>query len=205
MIYLFYICLTFINYMNIKPKNLMKKNLTFFAFATMMVLGMSSVFYACSDDDDNNNSKEQGDKAVKELQSRLLDEDGNVVFGEPNDQGVYEVGIETQTDAQKLVSQYAKDYSGAANYTYTLPDARGTVRVNQGDEEGVHYNLEVRVKGIPEMNLQVVEPNYMEGENKIIPFTSYDCNNCSIPFKVPNMAAKKCPSCGSSNVRKKTK
>ena len=184
----------------------MKKNLTFFTFATLMLLGMSSVFYACSsDDDDNNNSKEQGDKAVKELQSRLLDEDGNVVFGAPNDQGVYEVGIETQTDAQKLVSQYAKDYSGAANYTYTLPDARGTVRVNQGDEEGVHYNLEVRVKGIPEMNLQVVEPNYMEGENKIIPFTSYDCNNCSIPFKVPNMAAKKCPSCGSSNVTKKTK
>lgn len=183
----------------------MKKNYTFFTFATMMLLGMSSVFYACSSDDDNNNSKEQGDKAVKELQSRLLDEDGNVVFGEPNDQGVYEVGIETQTDAQKLVSQYAKDYSGAANYTYTLPDARGTVRVNQGDEEGVHYNLEVRVKGIPEMNLQVVEPNYMEGENKIIPFTSYDCNNCSIPFKVPNMAAKKCPSCGSSKVTKKTK
>jgi DNA-directed RNA polymerase subunit RPC12/RpoP len=183
----------------------MKTNKFYLLLATFMVCA-TSVFISCSsDDDDNNNSKEQGDKAVKELQSRLLDEDGNVVFGEPNDQGVYEVGIETQTDAQKLVSQYAKDYSGAANYTYTLPDARGTVRVNQGDEEGVHYNLEVRVKGIPEMNLQVVEPNYMEGENKIIPFTSYDCNNCSIPFKVPNMAAKKCPSCGSSNVRKKTK
>ena len=51
----------------------MKKNLTFFTFATLMLLGMSSVFYACSsDDDDNNNSKEQGEKAVKELQSRLI-------------------------------------------------------------------------------------------------------------------------------------
>ena len=87
-----------------------------------------------------------GDKAVTELKTRLIDEDGAVVFGELNEQGCYEIGIETLTDAQKLVGQYAKNYDGnAATYTYTLPDARGTVRVDKGDVAGVYYNVKFAV------------------------------------------------------------
>ena len=180
----------------------MKTNKFFLSLATVMVC-VSSVFISCSsDDDDNNSSKELGDKAVEELKSRLLDEEGVVVFGEKNEQDFYEVGIETQADAQKLVAQYAKNYAGTANYTYTLPDARGSVQVNKGNEEGVYYNLEIRVKSIPQIKLQVVEPNYMEGDNKIRPFTSYDCNDCGLKFKIPNLAAKICPTCGSKNVKK---
>ena len=119
----------------------MKTNKFFLSLATVMVC-VSSVFISCSsDDDDNNSSKELGDKAVEELQSRLLDDEGNVIFGEANGQGYYDIGMETQADAQKLVAQYAKNYAGTANYTYTLPDARGTVQVDKGNEEGVYYNL----------------------------------------------------------------
>lgn len=144
-----------------------------------------------------------GDKAVTELKTRLIDEDGAVVFGELNEQGCYEIGIETQTDAQKLVGQYAKNYDGnAATYTYTLPDARGTVRVDKGDVAGVYYNVKFAVTGIPQMTLQVVEPNYMEDENKIKVLTSYYCNSCGNKFRLPNLAAKICPSCGGTDLVK---
>jgi rRNA maturation endonuclease Nob1 len=181
----------------------MKTNKFFLSLATLMVCA-TSVFISCSnDDDDNNNSKELGDKAVTELKTRLIDEDGAVVFGELNEQGCYEIGMETQTDAQKLVGQYAKNYDGhASTYTYTLPDARGTVRVDKGDVAGVYYNVKFAVTGIPQMTLQVVEPNYMEGDNKIRPFTYYDCDDCRLQFKIPNLAAKICPTCGSKNVKK---
>lgn len=144
-----------------------------------------------------------GDKAVTELKTRLIDEDGAVVFGELNEQGCYEIGIETLTDAQKLVGQYAKNYDGnAATYTYTLPDARGTVRVDKGDVAGVYYNVKFAVTGIPQMTLQVVEPNYMEDENKIKVLTSYYCNSCGNKFRLPNLAAKICPSCGGTDLVK---
>lgn len=180
----------------------MKTNKFFLLVATVMVC-VSSAFISCSSDDDDNNSKELGDKAVKELQSKLLDEEGNVVFGETNDQGYYDIGMETQADAQRLVAQYAKNYSGTANYTYTLPDARGTVQVDKSNEEGVYYNLEVRVKSIPPIKLQVVEPNYMEGENYIKILIAYVCNDCKASFKLHNKSAKQCPECGSKNIEKK--
>jgi DNA-directed RNA polymerase subunit RPC12/RpoP len=181
----------------------MKTNKFFLSLATVMVC-VSSVFISCSsDDDDNNSSKELGDKAVEELQSRLLDDEGNVIFGEANGQGYYDIGMETQADAQKLVGQYAKNYDGnAATYTYTLPDARGTVRVDKGDVAGVYYNVKFAVTGIPQMTLQVVEPNYMEGENKIKILSTYVCNDCGASFKLPNKAAKVCPSCGKTNIEK---
>lgn len=181
----------------------MKTNKFFLSLATLMVCA-TSVFISCSnDDDDNNNSKELGDKAVTELKTRLIDEDGAVVFGELNEQGCYEIGMETQADAQKLVGQYAKNYDGnAATYTYTLPDARGTVHVDKGDVDGVYYNVKFAVTGIPQMTLQVVEPNYMEGENKIKALTSYNCNSCGNKFRLPNLAAKICPSCGGTDLVK---
>ncbi|MBR1520743.1 MAG: zinc ribbon domain-containing protein [Bacteroidaceae bacterium] len=180
----------------------MKTNRFYILLVTLMVC-TSSVFVACSnDDDDNASSKELGDKAVAELQTRLIDEDGAIVFGEPNDNGFYEIGLESQNDAQKLVTQYAKGYAGTATYTYTLPDTRGTVRVDKGEEVGVFYNVKFDVKGIPQMKLQVSDINYMDGENIIKAITSYKCNNCGSQFKLPNMAAKICPSCGSSNVVK---
>ena len=96
----------------------MKTNKFFLSLATVMVC-VSSVFISCSsDDDDNNSSKELGDKAVEELQSRLLDDEGNVIFGEANGQGYYDIGMETQADAQKLIAQYAKNYAGTANYHF---------------------------------------------------------------------------------------
>ena len=181
----------------------MKTNKFFLSLATLMVCA-TSVFISCSnDDDDNNNRKELGDKAVTELKTRLIDEDGAVVFGELNEQGCYEIGIETLTDAQKLVGRYTKNYDGnAATYTYTLPDARGTVRVDKGDVAGVYYNVKFAGTGIPQMTLQVVEPNYMEDENKIKVLTSYYCNSCGNKFRLPNLAAKICPSCGGTDLVK---
>lgn len=182
----------------------MKKNLTFFAFATMMVLGMSSVFYACSsDDDDNGNQQKAGDEAVAELKSILLDSDGNVVFGEANEQGFYQIGLESQSDAQSLVAKYVNNAvfkDGKADYQ--LPDNRGKVSATQDSEEGVFYQVQFVVKGIPSMNLQVVEENYMDKDNAYNTFIKYQCkkSNCRIKFKLHNLAEKVCPKCGSTEL-----
>lgn len=178
----------------------MKTNKFFLLLATFMVC-VTSVFISCSsDDDDNNNSKEMGDKAVEALKARLLDKEGNVVFGEPNEQGFYEIGM-NQEDATTLVSNYVNNanYAGGAT-TYKLPDARGEVSVEPGTSEGVFYKLEVRVKGIPEMTLQVEDFNYMEGENKVKLLSKYKCNKCNAEFKLPKKAAKVCPSCGKDDI-----
>ena len=150
MIDLYYICLTFINYMNIKPKNLMKKNLTFFALATMMLLGISSVFCACSsDDDDNGNQQKAGDEAVAKLRNLVLDESGNVVFGETETAGLYEIGFGEKSDAVSLVAKYLNNanYKGG-NSVYELVDNRGKVSVTEGQEDGVFYQMEFAVKGM---------------------------------------------------------
>lgn len=180
----------------------MKKNLTFYALATMMLLGLSSVFCACSsDDDDNGNQQKAGDEAVAKLKSVLLDSDNNVVFGEANEQGLYQIGLENQSDAQSLVANYVNNagYTGEATL-YTLPDGRGTVRVEKGSEDGIYYNVKFAVQGIPSMTLQVVEGPYMDNENKINAKTPYKCKDCGFNFKLFNLAAKKCTSCGSINI-----
>lgn len=185
----------------------MKTNKFYLLLATFMVCA-TSVFISCSDDDDNNSSKEQGDKAVEALKIRVLDDEGNVVFGEKNEQGFYEIGMENQEDATTLVGGYVNNanYDGGAT-TYILPDGRGDVSVEPSPKKGVYYNLGVRVKSIPEMKdlkLQVVEPGYMEGENRIFSVAWYKCNdsNCGKEFKLPNMAAKQCPVCGNKDVTK---
>lgn len=176
----------------------MKTNKFFLSLATLMVCA-TSVFISCSnDDDDNNSSKELGDKAVEELKSRLLDEEGVVVFGEKNEQDFYEIGIESQADAQELVTQYAKDYTGAATHTYKLPDNRGTVRVDKG-EGGIHYIVKFTVQGIPDMTLQMVEPGYLEDDNIVTQFYNYICTNCDKEFRIHVMAEKKCPFCNKAD------
>lgn len=181
----------------------MKTNKFFLTLATLMVC-VSSVFISCSNDDDNNgNSKELGDNAVAALKKILLNDDGTIVFGEPNEDGIYMVGLDGQDAAKALVAKYVNN----ANYTgdatlYTLPDGRGTVRVEKGTEEGVYYTVAFAVKEIPQMKLEVVDANYMDNENKIAAKTPYKCNDCGATFKLFSMEAKKCTSCGSYNIEK---
>ena len=182
----------------------MKKNLTFYALATMMLLGLSSVFCACSsDDDDNGNQQKAGDEAVAKLKSVLLDSDNNVVFGEANEQGLYQIGLENPSDAQSLVANYVNNagYTGEATL-YTLPDGRGTVRVEKGSEDGIYYNVKFAVQGIPSMTLQVVEENYMDKDNAYNTFIKYQCkkSSCGLKFKLHNLAEKVCPKCGSTEL-----
>ena len=204
MIYLFYICLTFINYINIKPKNLMKKNFTLFAFATMMLLGMSSVFYACSNDDDNNgNQQELGDKAVAELKNLVFDENGNIMFSETETAGLYEFGVGEKSDAAVIVAKYVNNAGfkdGKAEYQ--LPDNRGKVIVNEGNEEGVFYQVQFTVKEIPVKTLLVEEINYMMGqENKTKATNTWRCTDCNSIFSKPKAVTNPvCPKCNSNKV-----
>ena len=184
----------------------MKKYLSYLFVATGLLLGMSAIFTSCSDDDDNNDNQQAlGDKAVLRLQNLLLDEDNNPVFGEANEQGIYQMGFDEEEDATKLVGTYVNNsqYAGGQK-TYTLPDARGTVKVTEGAEEGIYYEVQFAVKGITPnpMTLQLVEPNYMDGENRLKTKTSYKCNNCEFIFKLFNLAVKKCTSCGSTDIEK---
>ena len=185
----------------------MKTNKFFLTLATLMVC-VSSVFISCSNDDDNNgNSKELGDNAVAALKNILLnDDDGTIVFGEPNEDGIYMIGLNGQDAAKALVAKYVNN----ANYTgdatiYTLPDGRGTVRVEKGTEEGIYYTVTFAVQEIPQLNqmtLEVVDANYMDNENVIAAKTPYKCNKCGETFKLFAMEAKKCTSCGSTNIEK---
>ena len=205
MIDLYYICLTFINYMNIKPKNLMKKNLTFFALATMMLLGISSVFCACSsDDDDNGNQQKAGDEAVAKLRNLVLDESGNVVFGETETAGLYEIGFGEKSDAVSLVAKYLNNanYKGG-NSVYELVDNRGKVSVTEGQEDGVFYQMEFAVKGIPAMTLLIEETNYMMGKDNTTTFTAeFKCPSCSYSIRKAKSATPgKCPNDGSKLVK----
>ena len=209
MIYLFYICLTIIININTKPKNLMKKNFTFFALATMMMLGMSSVFYACSSDDDNNGSSQQeaGDKAVAELKEMLFDKDGTVIFGDTETPGVYEIAFDEQSNAVSMVALYLNnaDYKGG-NAVYELADNRGKVTVTEGAEAGIYYQVLFKVKGIPTMTLLIEEPNYMMGkENKMMANNYWKCHRksgCTNPiFPKPKDidGTPNCTKCGSPN------
>ncbi|MBR0045946.1 MAG: hypothetical protein IJP75_03555 [Bacteroidaceae bacterium] len=181
----------------------MKTKKFFLALATLMVCA-ASAFISCSSDDDNNNSsKEAGDKAVASLKALLLDDEGNPVFGETNEQGLYQIGFENQNDATKQVGKYVNNAGYAGDATiYPLPDERGTVRVEKGAKDGIYYQVKFAVKDIPQMTLEVVDANYMENENALKTLTRYQCNNCNLIFKLPNMAAKKCTSCSSTNIEK---
>ena len=180
----------------------MKKNFTFFAFATMMLLGMSSVFYACSSDDDNNgNQQELGDKAVAELKNLVFDENGNVMFSETETAGLYELGLGEKSDAADIVAQYVNNASfkdGKAEYQ--LPDNRGKVIANEGNEEGVFYQVQFAVKEIPVKTLLVEEINYMMGqENKLAATKTLQCSDCNVIFTKPKLASPVCPKCKKSD------
>ena len=181
----------------------MKTNKFFLTLATLMIC-VSSAFISCSSDDDNNgNGKGLGDNAVAALKAILLDDDNNIIFGEANEDGIYQIGLEDQNAARALVAKYVNNASLADDATlYTLPDGRGTVRVEKGVEEGVYYTVTFAVKEIPQMKLEVVDANYMDNENKISAKTSYKCNDCQATFKLFSMEAKKCTSCGSTNIVK---
>lgn len=177
----------------------MKKNLTFYALATMMLLGLSSVFCACSsDDDDNGNQQKAGDEAVAKLRNLVLDTNGDVIFGETETAGLYEIGFKDKEDATGVIANYLNktNYSGE-NAEYQLPDNRGKVSVTGGQEEGVFYQVNFAVKGIPTITLLMEETNYMLGkENKWKSTTTYTCSNCKIEFTLPKKSEPKCTNCG---------
>lgn len=173
----------------------MKKNFTFFTFATMMLLGISSVFYACSsDDDDNGNQQAAGDEAVAKLKSLVLDESGNVVFGETETAGLYEIGFEKEEDAVGMIANYLNktNYSGE-NTEYQLPDNRGKVSVTGGQEEGVLYQVDFAVKGIPTMTLLIEEANYMLGQENASFLATFKCTQCTYTVKKAKKAVVSCP------------
>ena len=165
----------------------MKKNFTIFTLATMILLGMSSVFYACSSDDDSVNQQELGDKAVAELKEMLFDKSGNVIFCDTETPGIYEIGLQEKGDAILFVAQYLNnaDYKGG-NAVYEVADKRGKVSVTEGAEAGVFYQVQFEVKGIPTMTLLVEEINFMMGkENKVAANDLYHCNACNKDFPTP--------------------
>ena len=178
----------------------MKKNFTFFTLATMMLLGMSSVFYACSSDDDKGNSQQEaGDKAVAELKALMYDKDRNVIFCDTETPGIYETGLQEKGDAILFVAQYLNnaDYKGG-NEVYQLADNRGKVTVTEGAEAGIFYQVLFEVEGIPTMTLLVEEINFMLGkENKVSSNDIYHCNICNRYFTWPKRSTP--TKCGYAN------
>ena len=173
----------------------MKKNLTFYALATMMVLGLSSVFCACSsDDDDNGNQQKAGDEAVAKLRNLVFDTNGDVVFGETETAGLYEIGFEEKEYAAGMIANYLNktNYSGE-DAEYQLPDNRGKVSVTGGQEEGVFYQVNFAVKGIPTMTLLIEEANYMLGQENASFLATFKCTQCTYTVKKAKKAVVSCP------------
>lgn len=186
---------------------IMKKNSILMALAALMLLGASSIFTSCSSDDDNNGSNQQaaGDQAVAALKDLVYDPEGNVIFGEAEPQGVYEIGFDEKEDATKLVGKYLNNanYKGG-NAVYNLADNRGKVSVTEGTEDGVFYQVEFAVKGIPTMTLIIEETNYMLGkENKTNFWVTYKCKSCS--YTTQRSANSAVPYCTTHTTQKMEK
>lgn len=120
--------------------------------ASLLLAATCLILTACSDDD---NETGMGARQVAQLKALVLDEDGRVWFDATEESGVYQLGLESKTDAQNLVSLYlGRDFAGQA-YTRTLQDGEGTVSVAVGGE-GVFYVVVFAVKGIPPFTLRLV-------------------------------------------------
>ena len=107
---------------------------------------------SCNDDNDS----DQGKAEVAELKALLLDEHGQIAFDEAATEGNYQIGLVSLDDARNLTSLYAGKGFAGENYTRTLADGKGEVKVSVGDE-GVFYQVFFAVAGIPSFTLNLAD------------------------------------------------
>ena len=185
------------------------KKFIYSILALLCSLTDTMAFTACSNDDDEPSA---GNNQINELKSWLnIDEKGECAYP-CNDEGVYFVGADSESDASKI----AKNLSLGASETgsLTLPDDLGTIKVTKPtDPNGFYFEINYNVKGISVKKLVVVNNDVLENgdENISLPYIPggstrptlyYICNDCpagSNEFSTSGTATQ-CPKCGSTNI-----
>lgn len=163
-------------------------------------------FTACSNDDEPS----AGNNQINELKAWLsINEKGECAYP-CNDEGVYFVGADSESDASTI----AKNLSLGASETgsLTLPDDLGTIKVTKPtDPNGFYFEINYNVKGISVKKLVIINNEVLEngGENWYFPPKNisykYICKDCpagSNEFSTTGQPTK-CPKCGSTNIKKK--
>ena len=184
----------------------MKKHL-FSLAAILCSLIATMAFTACSSNDDEPSAN---NKQIDELKAWLnINEKGECAYL-CNDEGVYFVGANNQSDATKI----AKNLSLGASEkgSLTLSDNLGTIRVSTpADNNGIYFEINYNVKGISVKKLVVVNNEVLENgdENGYFPPMTgnrptlyYICNDCPADNNEFSSSgtATKCPKCGSTNI-----
>lgn len=182
----------------------MKKHL-FAILAIVCGLLTTMAFTACSNDDDPS----ANDNQITELKEWLnINEKGECAYL-CNDEGVYFVGADNQSDASKI----AKNLSLGASEkgSLTLSGDLGTIRVSTpADNNGIYFEINYNVKGISVKKLVIINNEVLEngGENVYYPPKSksykYICKDCPTSGNEFSTTGRpsKCPKCGSANIVK---
>lgn len=175
----------------------MKKHL-FSLAAILCSLIATMAFTACSSNDDEPSAN---NKQIDELKSWLnIDEKGECAYP-CNDEGVYFVGADNQSDASKI----AKNLSLGASEkgSLTLSDNLGTIRVSTpADNNGFYFEINYNVKGISVKKLVIINNEVLEngGENVSLPYAIhlFKCVRCGFTMSISprTKAPSKCPKCG---------
>lgn len=183
------------------------KKYFFSLVAILCGLMTTMAFTACSSDDDELMAS---NNQVAELKAWLnIDEKGECAYL-CNDEGVYFVGANNQSDAAKI----AKNLSLGASEkgSLTLSDNMGTIRVSSpSDNNGIYFEINYNVKGISVKKLVVINNEVLENgdENAYFPpknisykYICKDCPTGSNEFSTTGRPTR-CPKCGSTNIKKK--
>ncbi|MBQ0047997.1 MAG: hypothetical protein KBT33_10940 [Prevotellaceae bacterium] len=183
------------------------KKFTYALTAILCSFISTMAFTACSSDDDE---LSVGENQVKELKAWLnINEKGECAYV-CNDEGVYFVGADNQSDASKI----AKNLSLGASEkgSLTLSNDLGSIRVSTpADNNGIYFEINYNVKGISVKKLCIINNEVLENgdENWYFPpknkYYYYICKDCpagSNEFSTTGQPTK-CPKCGSTNIKKK--
>lgn len=185
------------------------KKYFFSLVAILCGLMTTMAFTACSSDDDELMAS---NNQVAELKAWLnIDEKGECAYL-CNDEGVYFVGANNQSDASKI----AKNLSLGASEkgSLTLSDNMGTIRVSSpSDNNGIYFEINYNVKGISVKKLVVINNEVLENGDENLPYVRpgghgacpalyYICNDCPADGNEFSSSgtATKCPKCGSTNI-----
>lgn len=176
------------------------------AMLTMLAFVCASLtlFTACED-----NSKDiepdvlSGEEMVARIQSMVLDENGEILYGESSTiQGLYAAKTDNADETREWCEQLINDKWDGKDRKVTLPDNCGFVELKTSDiPDGVWCRVVFNVRGLPDFTLLLATSEYCDNENYKTPrppaFKNPNCDQCGKKLTSSEYKAGKCKGCGS--------
>lgn len=155
-------------------------------------------FTAC--DDKEELSTLSGEEMVAHIKSIVLDENGEILYGESSTiPGLYAAKADHADEARELCEKLINEGWDGKDRKVTLPDNCGTVELKTSDvPDGVWCRVVFNVRDIPDFTLLVATPEYCDNNNYRTPTASREsiCSQCEDKLSDSEKAAKKCDNCG---------